>query len=121
MKKIIGILSILCLLFVSFLSSEKLVEKNKDVSLANLITNANAQSEWWDPPCPWCPNQPYGEVQVPYTELCYDLLQDPDEPMVFIYYPYTGEGIICEAAQSMGPLDCSPISACDEENVDTNV
>lgn len=116
MKKIIGILSIFCLVFLTFFSTDSLVKKNTDISLANLVTNANANGEdWWDY-CFYCPDPtPYGSVAVPTADLCYDLLQDENDPSVYTYYAYRGYGTDCEDAQTMGPSYCEPESACDED------
>lgn len=115
MKKIIGILSFFCVVCLTFFSTHNIVDKSTDISLANLVTNANADCEWWDE-CWWSPDPtPYGSVAVSTVELCYDLLQDEDEPFVYTYYAYTGYGNDCEDAQTMSPLYCEPVSACDED------
>lgn len=115
MKKIIRILGFTAIVLAFFVNTNSVTKSSSSIALADLVSVNNANAEWWDW-CTWCPDPtPYGSVAVPTIELCYDLLQDEDDPFVYTYYPYTGYGTDCEDAQTMGPLYCEPESACDEE------
>ena len=115
MKKIVGILSVLCLFLASFLSSEKLVERNKDVTLTNLIANANAQSEWWLNPCPWCPDDspPSGEIEVPVRHRCAVVTQIwmGGQNNVSVTY-VDADGTDCDF--TVVPSSCTPYNPCDQ-------
>ena len=117
MKKIVKILSILCLLFMSFLSSVNLVDKNKDINLDSLITNANAQSEWWNDTCWWCPSgvdiPPSGEIAVPVRYRCAVVTQIWVDGQNYASVNYVdADGIDCDF--TVVPSACTPYNPCDE-------